>query len=288
MISPGPLAPVADFGPTDRLNGWIMTAVVSALAAVTRFLNLQSPTDAGTPIFDEKHYAPQAWQMLHNSGIEDNPGFGLVVHPPLGKQLIAIGEAVFGYNGFGWRFSVALLGVAMVAIVARTVRRISRSTVIGGIAGLLLIADGVTFVASRTALLDGVQVFFIVAAFGALMVDRDDVRARMHRALLDGRIDETEWGPRLGVRWWLRPYVPAAMRRPVDAYVLVITVMVALSLGCVAAGGTRWIAVGTILFWLSDLTVARDRFIRHELRNRLWGLPLYYGAQLVLACTIAA
>ncbi len=202
MISPGPLAPVADFGPTDRLNGWIMTAVVSALAAVTRFLNLQSPTDAGTPIFDEKHYAPQAWQMLHNSGIEDNPGFGLVVHPPLGKQLIAIGEAVFGYNGFGWRFSVALLGVAMVAIVARTVRRISRSTLIGGIAGLLLIADGVSFVASRTALLDGVQVFFIVAAFGALIVDRDDVRARLHIALLDGRIDETDWGPRLGVRWW--------------------------------------------------------------------------------------
>jgi dolichyl-phosphate-mannose--protein O-mannosyl transferase len=140
--------------------------------------------------------------MLHNSGIEDNPGFGLVVHPPLGKQLIAIGEAVFGYNGFGWRFSVALLGVVMVAIVARTVRRISRSTLIGGVAGLLLIADGVTFVASRTALLDGVQVFFIVAAFGALIVDRDDVRARLHLALLDGRIDETDWGPRLGVRWW--------------------------------------------------------------------------------------
>ena len=109
VISPGPLVPVADFGPVDRLNGWVMTAVVTALAAVTRFLNLQSPTDAGTPIFDEKHYAPQAWQMLHNSGVEDNPGFGLVVHPPLGKQLIAIGEALFGYNGLGWRFTGALL-----------------------------------------------------------------------------------------------------------------------------------------------------------------------------------
>ena len=202
VISPGPLVPVADFGPVDRLNGWVMTAVVTALAAVTRFLNLQSPTDAGTPIFDEKHYAPQAWQMLHNSGVEDNPGFGLVVHPPLGKQLIAIGEAIFGYNGLGWRFTGALLGVVMVALVARTVRRISRSTLVGGIAGLLLIADGVTFVASRTALLDGFQVFFIVAAFGALIVDRDDVRARMHNALLDGRINETPWGPRLGVRWW--------------------------------------------------------------------------------------
>lgn len=95
-------------------------------------------------------------------------------------------------------------------------------------------------------------------------------------------------GPALGVRWWLAPHVPAAMRRPVDAYVLVITVMVALALGCVAAGGTRLIAVGAIMFWLSDLSVARDRFVRHELSNRLWGLPLYYGAQLVLACTIAA
>jgi dolichyl-phosphate-mannose--protein O-mannosyl transferase len=95
---------------------------------VTRFLNLGSPTDAGTPVFDEKHYAPQAWQVLHNHGVEDNPGFGLVVHPPVGKQLIAIGEAIFGYNGVGWRFTGALLGVAMVALVMRIVRRISRSS----------------------------------------------------------------------------------------------------------------------------------------------------------------
>ncbi|HEX5143604.1 MAG TPA: phospholipid carrier-dependent glycosyltransferase [Mycobacterium sp.] len=202
MISPGPLVPVADFGPVDRLNGWIMAAVIAVLAAITRLLNVQSPTDAGTPIFDEKHYVPQAWQMLHNSGVEDNPGYGLVVHPPVGKQLIATGEAIFGYNGLGWRFTGAMLGVAAVVIVARTVRRISRSTLVGGIAGLLLIVDGVTFVTARTALLDGFQTFFVVAAFGALIVDRDDVRARMHHALLDGRIDETPWGPRLGVRWW--------------------------------------------------------------------------------------
>jgi uncharacterized membrane protein YhhN len=94
-------------------------------------------------------------------------------------------------------------------------------------------------------------------------------------------------GPALAVRWWLQPYVPSSMRRPVDAYVLVITLMVALALGCVAAGGTWWIAVGAIMFWLSDLSVARDRFVRHDLRTRLWGIPLYYGAQLVLGCTVA-
>ena len=127
VISPGPLVPVADFGPVDRIEGWVATAIITALAALTRLMNLGSPTDAGTPIFDEKHYAPQAWQMLHNNGVEDNPGFGLVVHPPVGKQLMAIGEAIFGYTGLGWRFSMALLGVITVVLVARIVRRISRS-----------------------------------------------------------------------------------------------------------------------------------------------------------------
>ncbi len=202
IVSPGPLVPVADFGPTDRVRGWITTAVITLLATVTRFLNLGSPTDAGTPIFDEKHYAPQAWQVLNNHGVEDNPGFGLVVHPPVGKQLIAMGEAILGYDGVGWRFTGALLGVVMVALVVRIVRRISRSTLVGAIAGLLLICDGVSFVAARTALLDGFLTFFVVAAFGALIVDRDQVRQRLHVALLEGRSAETIWGPRLGVRWW--------------------------------------------------------------------------------------
>ncbi|BAX94161.1 dolichyl-phosphate-mannose--protein mannosyltransferase [Mycobacterium shigaense] len=202
IVSPGPLLPIADFGPTDRLRGWVVTGIVALLATITRFINLGTPTDAGTPIFDEKHYAPQAWQVLNNHGVEDNPGFGLVVHPPVGKQLIAIGEALLGYNGVGWRFTGALLGVVMVVLVMRTVRRISRSTLVGAIAGVLLICDGVSFVAARTALLDGLLTFFVVAAFGALIVDRDDVRRRMHVALLEGRSAETVWGPRLGVRWW--------------------------------------------------------------------------------------
>lgn len=202
LVSPGPLVPVADFGPLDRWRGWAVTGAIALLATLTRFLNLGSPTDGGTPIFDEKHYAPQAWQVLNNHWVEDDPGFGLVVHPPVGKQLIAIGEAMFGYTGIGWRFTGALLGVVLVVLVTRIVRRISRSSLVGGIAGLLVICDGVSFVAARTALLDGFLTFFVVAAFGALIVDRDQVRKRMHIAFLEGRCAETEWGPRLGVRWW--------------------------------------------------------------------------------------
>ena len=202
MISPGPLMPAADFGPLDRLNGWTMTAVITALAAMTRFLNLGSPTDAGTPIFDEKHYAPQAWQMLHNHGVEDNPGYGLVVHPPVGKQLIAMGEAIFGYNGLGWRFTGAVLGV--IGIARGGAHRAADDPLDDGRRDrgpaahrrrgqLRAVAHG----AARRFL-----AFFVMAAFGALIVDRDQVRERMHIALLEGRIGETPWGPRLGVRWW--------------------------------------------------------------------------------------
>ena len=110
---------------------------------------------------------------------------------------------MFGYNGLGWRFTGARL--------RRHHRRSGRadrptdrrrSTLIGGIAGLLIIADGVSFVTARTALLDVFLMVFVVAAFGALIVDRDQMRERMHVALLEGRIAETPWGPRLGVRWW--------------------------------------------------------------------------------------
>lgn len=91
----------------------------------------------------------------------------------------------------------------------------------------------------------------------------------------------------LGIRRWLAPYVPGDLRRPVDVYMLVITAMVALAVGATAAGATGLVAAGAFAFYLSDLSVARDRFVRRTLVNRLWGWPLYYGAQLLLAATIA-
>lgn len=200
--SPAPLRPSPDFGPLDTARGWLVTAFLTALAAVTRFTMLNYPTDGGTPVFDEKHYAPQAYQILKGGGVEDNPAYGLVVHPPVGKQLIAFGEALFGYNGWGWRFSAALAGTVLVLLVIRIVRRMTRSTMIGAIAGLLLIADGVTFVSSRIGMLDIFLALFVTAAFGCLIVDRDQVRERIARADAEGRLGDSAFGPRLGVRWW--------------------------------------------------------------------------------------
>ncbi|WP_420832052.1 dolichyl-phosphate-mannose--protein mannosyltransferase [Nocardia huaxiensis] len=202
MSSPAPLRPSPDYGPTDWARGWAVTLFLTAIAALTRFINLNRPTDARTPVFDEKHYAPQGWQALTNGGAEDNPGYGLVVHPPVGKHMIAIGEWIFGYNAWGWRFTAAVSGTILVLLVIRIVRRMSRSTLIGAFAGILLIADGLTFVSSRLGMLDIFQALFVTAAFGCLIVDRDDIRMRMARVDAEGRLDDSEFGPRFGVRWW--------------------------------------------------------------------------------------
>ena len=73
------------------------------------------------------------------------------------------------------------------------------------------------------------------------------------------------------------------MKAPVLAYMVVISTMVALAVGTVVAHGNAWIVVGAVGFYLSDLSVARDRFVARGWVNRVWGLPLYFGAQLVLA-----
>ena len=47
------------------------------------------------------------------------------------------------------------------------------------------------------------------------------------------------------------------------------------------------VLAGAVLFFLSDLGVARDRFVSPGVWNRAVGLPLYYGAQLLLAASVA-
>jgi uncharacterized membrane protein YhhN len=87
---------------------------------------------------------------------------------------------------------------------------------------------------------------------------------------------------------WLRHTLPVDMRRPVQAYFVVIGGMTALACAVTGAGGPLVVAAGAIAFAASDVSVARDRFVRKEFTNRAWGLPLYYLAQLLLAASPAA
>ncbi|MGW5018080.1 dolichyl-phosphate-mannose--protein mannosyltransferase [Streptomyces cacaoi] len=181
-----------------RWAAWGGPVLVALVAGVLRFWQLGSPHAV---IFDETYYAKDAWSLLHygyegtwpddaNARILDDPQRiplspegSYVVHPPIGKWIIALGEWAFGLDPFGWRFMTALLGTLSVLMLCRIGRRLFRSTLLGCLAGALMAVDGLHFVMSRTALLDLVVMFWVLAAFGCLLVDRDRTRALLARKL---------------------------------------------------------------------------------------------------------
>jgi len=82
----------------------------------------------------------------------------------------------------------------------------------------------------------------------------------------------------VGIARWLLPSVSQPMKKPVLAYIAVITAMVTLAWSC----DVGWLApVAATLFFCSDISVAVDRFRSGGFLNRLWGLPAYYVAQLL-------
>ena len=93
-----------------------------------------------------------------------------------------------------------------------------------------------------------------------------------------------------GVFLWLRPHL-GSMKIPVLFYILVITAMVVGAWSIVGTGelkpaGRMAAFFGALLFYVSDIFVARQRFLKAEFVNRLIGLPLYYGGQFLLAFSI--
>ena len=179
--------------PADRITGWVVTLVITAIAFAIRVVNLGYPNKL---VFDETYYAKDAYSLLkfgyeRNWPDDANPKViagtpdvmqdtaAFVVHPQLGKWLIAAGEQLFGMNSFGWRFAPLVFGTLLVLVTIRLVRRVSKSTLIGGLAGLLLTLDGLAFVMSRTALLDIFVAFFVVAGVSCLAADRDWFRNRL-------------------------------------------------------------------------------------------------------------
>lgn len=89
-----------------------------------------------------------------------------------------------------------------------------------------------------------------------------------------------------GVLYWLMPHVERRMKLPVLAYCGAISIMVGLAIAAFGHGARWLIPAGAALFYLSDLSVARDRFVKTAFVNRLWGLPLYYASTVLIAWSI--
>lgn len=207
----------------QRAWAWGGPIAVTLLAAILRLWNLGSPHSL---VFDETYYVKDSWTLLHlgyearwpgeadasfNSGnvnvYTDQGSF--VVHPPLGKWIIALGLAVFGaQDAVGWRISTAIVGILLVALVAVIARGMFHSTLLATIAGGLLAIDGNAIVMSRVALLDGILTLFVLLGFGAILLDRGHSARRLER-WRRRRTDAgrtIDWGPAL---WW-RPWLVAA------------------------------------------------------------------------------
>jgi dolichyl-phosphate-mannose-protein mannosyltransferase len=166
----------------DRFGIWVILAV----GAFARLWELGYPHKL---VFDETYYVKDAWTLSaagHELAWPNNPnaafeggsvnGFlstpAYVVHPPLGKWIIALGMRLFGaQNSVGWRISVALIGIATIYLAFAVAKRVLRSNRWALFVAGLLAIDGEAIVMSRIGLLDGILAFFALLGFYFLLRD---------------------------------------------------------------------------------------------------------------------
>lgn len=263
----------------DRLWGWLGPLLVALVAGVARFVNLGTPS---TLVFDETYYVKGAYTLLTlgyeaDWPDEPNPAFesgnqdsfltaaDYVVHPPVGKWMIALGMWLGGpENPWAWRLASAVVGVVAVFVLARTARRIFGSTVFGVVAGGLMAVDGVAVVHSRTGLLDVFLMFWVVVAFALLVKDREWFRRRLaarSAELVDSGRGVGRDGPVVGIRWWR------------------LAAAVALGLAC----GTKWSGLYFVAVFCL-VSVAWDASARRTVGARQW----HVGSLLLDAVPAAA
>jgi uncharacterized membrane protein YhhN len=89
-----------------------------------------------------------------------------------------------------------------------------------------------------------------------------------------------------GIGVWLRTHLTGIFVLAVPAYLLAIGVMLIMAWLVPNSLIQFWVMTGATLFAISDVFVARNRFVSPAFENRLIGLPIYYVAQLMLAYSV--
>lgn len=156
-----------------RRRDLYLASLLALVAAAFRLPRLGFPPEE---IFDEIYHARTALQYLHG----EKPWEW--VHPPTGKLLIALGVAPFGYEPWAWRLLPALAGIALAPVFFFLARRILATERAALLASLLLLADGVYLVQSRTAMINIFAVLFQIAA--ALVIVTAARRERLPLGLM--------------------------------------------------------------------------------------------------------
>ncbi len=211
-----PREPHGRTGLDAPLASWAASLAVTLLTFFLRLWHLDRP---GGLAFDETYYAKDAWSLVtHGYALKyvdnadklvesgDTRGFwvdepSLAVHPDVGKWIIGAGEKLFGLDPTGWRIPAVVVGALLVLVTIRLAKRLTGSTLLGCVAGLLVCFDGLHFVLSRLALLDIYVAFFSLCAVHCVVADRQWFRARLADRVPDGVT--SGWGPVLLWRPWL-------------------------------------------------------------------------------------
>lgn len=246
------------------LWNWGGPALVVILAAVLRLVDLGHPHAL---VFDETYYVKDAWTLIHN-GFEStwpgtpDPKFNsgdvnfyvkapeFVAHPPLGKWIIGLGEAVLGVqSAWGWRITTALFGILAVVLVMFIAKKLFKRTFIAVVAGFLMAIEGNAIVMSRLGLLDDSVMFFALLGFAFVLLDREQHERRV-RAWVDRERLTGDRRGLLGPIYWNRPWMLAA----------------GLALGL--DSGVKWSGI-YFLAVFAVYTVMSDMLLRRRL-----GIPL--------------
>ena len=149
-----------------RDRSWAYRSVL-LMAALTLVVGVWARLyDLGYPpkrMWDEIYFPVMARKFL--DGV-----YQFDLHPPLGKFIMAISIAVLGDTPIGWRLMPALFGLAMLPLGAILGWYYFKERV-----GTLLLAAfiaGETFLVaySRTGIMDGILVFFMLATFLAAVL----------------------------------------------------------------------------------------------------------------------
>lgn len=116
-------------------------------------------TNLNGTYFDEIYHGRTAYEMIHKLYCYEN------THPPLGKELIAVGVLIFGMCPFGWRFVGTLFGVLMVPIIYNFSKKFFKETWISILTTILFTFDFMHFVQTRISTIDVYVTLFIMLSY---------------------------------------------------------------------------------------------------------------------------
>lgn len=179
---------------TSRALALLLGLLITAIGALLRFGNIANPPSL---VFDETYYVKDAYTLglfgservwPEDANLDFEAGKtdvfeavgSYVVHPPFGKWLIYFGLWIFGAdNPVGWRFTTALLGTLVIPVVMFIAWRLIGSRVFALLAGFFIALEGQSIVMSRTAILDGILTFMVLAGLAVLVLADSSWRARI-------------------------------------------------------------------------------------------------------------